>query len=110
METSCPTINSIKSYLKVDLPKAREIHGILSGIVTVRRYETVQIAIDEGFKVTKDKPFPPYLQLLAVIDALGIDLRDCGMSAHINQSITLFLPDREYAILFADNKFIFKKV
>ena len=118
METSCPTINSIKSYLKVDLPKAREIHGILSGIVTVRRYKLVQETIDEAHWSSK---VPQYLQLLAVAEVLGLSYEQCvfvvGDTADVvydkPSRVSLLLPNNkyEYAILWysSDNKFIFKK-
>lgn len=109
MEANCPTINTIKSHLGVDLPKAREIHGILSGIVTVRKYKAVQETIDK-LEVRNITPLKHFLQLIALVEALGItDATGCVLSLGDGVECTLELPaPYRYSVKHnKENKFVF---
>lgn len=114
MQINCPTINSIKSYLQVELPKAREIHGILSGVSSVRRYKLVQELLDEA---TTYRNLPQFLQMYAVLDVLKIEPKDCALQIeHISGlpnpvTITLYMPEPydQYGLRWNDNTFTFTK-
>lgn len=113
MQPNCPTINTIKSYLQVELPKAREIRGILSGVSSVRRYRLVQELLDDSDSY---RDMPQLLQVVAVMDVLQIDPKTVTM--RLQDSIKkdgcamvtwMFPQPYQYALRWCDNNFYFIK-